>query len=52
MILATMKMPLAPAPEMTRPMMNVSKVFALETVSVPAAMTMVEKNMHSRALNT
>lgn len=51
-ILATMKIPLAPAPEMTRPMMNISNVFDVATTSVPAAMRMVEKNMQSLGLKT
>jgi len=52
MILATIKMPLAPAPEITRPTMNISKVFEFATMSVPTAMATVEKNMQSRGLNT
>lgn len=52
MILATMKMPLAPAPEITRPTINISKVFEFATISVPTAIATVEKNMQSRGLNT
>lgn len=52
MMLATMKIPLAPAPEMTRPTMNISNVFEVATMSVPAAMITVDMNMQSLGLKT
>ena len=51
-ILATIKIPLAPAPEMTRPTMNISNVFEVATMKVPAAMMTVEMNMQSLGLKT
>jgi len=51
-MLATIKTPLAPAPEMTRPTMNISNVFEVATMSVPAAMMTVEMNMQSLGLKT
>jgi len=52
MMLATMKIPLAPAPEITRPTMNISNVFDVATMSVPAAIMTVEMNMQSLGLKT
>jgi hypothetical protein len=52
MMLATMKIPLAPAPEITRPTMNILNEPEVAMMRVPAEMSRVEKNMQSRGLKT
>jgi uncharacterized UPF0146 family protein len=51
-MLATMKIPLAPAPEITRPTMNISNETEVAMMIVPIEINRVEKNMQRRGLKT